>query len=295
MRKFESVGQYHDVWGWLLLSAPDRFRSFGPEPVDQAQALRAAFDDLRSGFRFARQKLKDERLERICLELIEMSFEAYSTGDTKKGAHILQECDGMIWPGRKLRVKHAVEAERRAFGSNVLYANVRVSPYPYEGTSADLGSDQAALLDLAKRHSKSYQAARRDFKYFAWILGNDGVIRRVSPDPKEDTHPVLPPIQRSWRAMYNRLKELGALSHIRACVLVEIIGPLGGGIVTYDCEQSGRPRVSARQLFKPTDNGSFHYEVMKFHLEDPQFFGEPMAQVQQDAPTDRPPAEGKKT
>jgi hypothetical protein len=27
MRKFERVGDYHALWGWLVLSAPDKFES----------------------------------------------------------------------------------------------------------------------------------------------------------------------------------------------------------------------------------------------------------------------------
>jgi len=42
---FESIGQYHAHWAWLLLSAPDQFRSYKkfPEVVDQAQALKDGF------------------------------------------------------------------------------------------------------------------------------------------------------------------------------------------------------------------------------------------------------------
>jgi hypothetical protein len=99
MRTIESVGQYHDLWSWVILNAPDDFRGFNEEPVDQKQALREAFDDLRAGFRFARQKIKNERLARIAQELIEMSYDAYSIGDMKTGAHILQECAGLYGQG----------------------------------------------------------------------------------------------------------------------------------------------------------------------------------------------------
>lgn len=269
----ETLGQYHDVWASVLLSAPDRFRNIQSPTLallaDQKKALDEAFRRLRSGFHFAQKRLKDPRLARIAQELIEMSFETYSTGDSKSAAHMLTECEGMIWPGRRMRAKHAVEAERRAFGENVTYANVRISPYPYEGMFADLGEDQVALLKLAERYCRSYQEARRDFKYFSWVIDNDGLVKRTSSEPKEDQHTILQPVQRSWG--FKRLKELAQSGRIRACVLMEISAPLGDGIVTYNLEQRGHPRVSARQMFERA-SGSVRYKNMRFHLEDPKFF-----------------------
>ena len=99
MRKYETLGRWHDSWASLVLSAPDRFREIRSNAlfINQKKALRDAFDDIRANFDFARRKLKDERLIRIAEELIEMSLEAYLAGDSKKGAHALQECEGMIW------------------------------------------------------------------------------------------------------------------------------------------------------------------------------------------------------
>lgn len=274
MREFQSLGDWHDFWSTILLSAPDRFRSlFGVLLPDQEQALREAFVKLRSGFPFAEKKLKDERLSKIAQELIEMSFEAYCQGDGKTGAHTLQECEGLIWPGGRVRPKYAVEAERRAFGENVIYAGVVISPYPYEGDSTDLGPDQAVLLKLAEEYCHAYQRELRDFRFFSWVMDNEGVVWRTSKDPKEDSHPILQPVQKSWG--HKRLKELGQSGQIRACVLMEIVGPQGTlGIVTYDLEERGRPRVSARQSFSRTDfsDREFRYERTRYHLEDPQFF-----------------------
>ncbi len=273
--KPQTLGQYHDSWT-MVLSAPDRFFDVRTMSLasDQKQAMRDAFNELRDGFHFVEKKLKNERLATIAREMIEMSFEAYSNGDSKKGAHTIQECEGLIWPKHRLRVKYAVEAERRVFGSNVTFADVIISPFPYEGTSADLGEDQAQLLELAKLYSRSYQLSGKEFKSFSWVIDHGGEIRRTSAQPQEDTHPTLGPLQRSWG--YKRLKELGENAEIRACVLVEIVGPLGDGVVTYDLEQNSRPRVSARQLFKRVA-GKIVYEEMRYHLQDPQFFPDPPA------------------
>lgn len=100
MRNFETLGQYHDHLASVVLSAPDRFYDvrLGDLAADQQQALAKAFDRIRSGFHFIQKKLKDERLERICQEMIEMSFDAYSHGNTKLGSHVLQEFRGLVWP-----------------------------------------------------------------------------------------------------------------------------------------------------------------------------------------------------
>jgi hypothetical protein len=272
--KSETLGQYHDHWAWLILSAPDRFRDVRTFKLldDQQAALREAFDELRSGFHFVERKLKDERLTRVAAELIEMSLEAYLAGDVKTGAHTLGECEGLIWPSQARTPKYAIAAERRAFGENVLYAGQVASPYPYEGTAADLGADQAKLLALAMDWSRSHQEQGRDFKYFSWVVDLDGAVRRTSVEPKEDRHPVLQPAQRSWG--FRRLKELGEAGQIRACVLMEIMVPQSDGLVSFDLEERGRPRVSARQLFKQRDPG-IEYEPMRYHIEEPQFFAVP--------------------
>lgn len=272
MRTFETLGEYHDYWSLVLLSAPDNFRDvkLGLAPAaDQQQALASAFGHLRSGFHFVHKKLKNERLARVIEELIEMSSAAYAAGDSKSGAHLLQEAEGLIWPSRRAGIKHAVEAERRAFGENVLYRDVVVSPYPYEGSSSDLSPEQMELLHLAERWCRTYQAQQRDFKYFSWVLDSAGAVRRTSSEPKEDHHAILPPAQRLLG--HKRLRELGHTGAIQACVLMEIVGPLGSGIVNYELEQRGRPRLSARQIFN-RGAGGITYEPMRFHLEDPQFF-----------------------
>ncbi len=122
---------------------------------------------------------------------------------------------------------------------------------------------------MAERWSKAYQAHRREFKCFSWVTTPDGAIWRTSIEPKDDEHPALKPLQKAWG--FKRLKELGHSGQIRSCVLMEIVGPLGDGLVCYDLEERGRPRVSARQLFK-REAGAIQYDQMRFHLEDSQFF-----------------------
>ncbi|MCG8057841.1 MAG: hypothetical protein JAY94_19340 [Candidatus Thiodiazotropha endolucinida] len=272
MRKFESLGQYHDFWALVLLSAPDEFRGVNLEILDQAKELDKAFADLRGNFYLTKKNLKDERIFRIAEELLEMSYEAYINGDVKTGAHTLQECEGLIWKSLAQKTKYAVEAEIRAFGENITYANVVVSKYPYEGTQKDLGDDQATLLSIAKKYYELYLSMWRQFSFFAWVIEVDGTTKRISVDPKEDETPILGRGLKSLNACKKRLKELTTSGQIRACVLMEITAPQGDGIVRFDLEQLGLPRVSARQLFKLKKGPSHEFGTMKFHLEDPSFF-----------------------
>jgi hypothetical protein len=271
--KPESLGQYHDIWAKIVLSAPDKFRGVNSELLDQKAALRDEFARLREGFRFARPKLKAPRMERIAEELIEMSYEAYATGDSKTGAHALQECEGLIWSGRRSKPKYVVEAERRAFGDNLVYAGIKVSPYPYEGSSADVMPDQAALLALAEKSVRSYLAARRDFKFFAMLMDGDHAVRKITRDP-DDVALTFTPLQKSYRATYYRLKELAGVGAVRACIMVQVVGPLGSGITCFDIEQPDAPRVSARQMFKLRDDATRDFAPMRFHLEDREWFPE---------------------
>ncbi|GAD47633.1 hypothetical protein NT2_01_04040 [Caenibius tardaugens NBRC 16725] len=262
----ETLAQYHDLWASLILRAPDSFHNVADMTpmADQKAALVKEFERLLAGFHFAIRKIKDEHVSHIAKELITMSFESYIAGDKKAGAHMLQEARGLVWPRHQLRIKYGVEAERRAFGKNLLYANVLVSPYPYEGTVADLGPDQTILLEIAVHWFKSYNELFRDFKYFSWVIDAENVVRRTSIEPKDDDHPLLKPLQKSWG--YKRLKELGRAGDIQACVLVQYMP----GLVIFDLEQRGKPRVSARQLFSGFGRET-EYGQIRFHLEDPEF------------------------
>ena len=125
-------------------------------------------------------------------------------------------------------------------------------------------------MALAEHWFKFYSAQLRDFRYFSWVMDTDGVIRRTSTEPKEDDHPILKPLQKSWG--YKRLKELGQAGSIRACVLMQRMP----GLVTFDLEQRGKPRVSARQLSKGFGR-EIEYGQFRYHLEDPEFITDDQA------------------
>jgi hypothetical protein len=273
IREFQSLGEWHDALVHLRFSAPDKFLFSGTHQLasDQKEALSAAFEQLKSNFRFVRKKVKDDRVMGVIEELLAMSIEAFKDGDERRADLILAEVEGMIWPSHKRPVKHAPEAERRAFGELKLFAGVRVSPYPLDGNAADLGSDQVTLLNLAYRYTRAYQRSQRSFRAFAWVIDNTGAILRTSAEPKEDDHPILQPVQRSYG--YKRLRDLGRSNEIRACVLVE--GTLLGeaAAICYNLEQRGHPRVWAAQGYSRVD-GKLIYEAMRFTLQDSDIFSE---------------------
>lgn len=277
MRKLESLGQYHDLLIATFLSAPDHFSQTRKVPVDQRTYFLEAFDDLRSGFHFVQSKTKDPRLSGILREMIEMAFEAYEAGDKKLGAHTLQEFGGLIWKSMFIRIKHAVEAERRAFGSVELYKDVRITPYPYEGSASDLRWDQRRLLAVAEQQSREFLRQGREFKPFCWVCNNQGSIFRMTAEPRSDLHEVLRPLQKSWKGTLSRLKELANAKEIRASVIAQYIGLLTNphsGSFHYRLEERGAPYIAAIQRFKPTGGGLFEFSSMRFHLNDALIFSE---------------------
>ena len=275
MRKFERVGDYHALWGRLVLSAPDKFDSFDGKPVNQDKSLREAFSDLRNGFHFVRQRVKDERLLRILEEMLDISLEAYLAGDVKRGAHALQECEALIWASKTwLKPKCVVEAELRAFGELELFKDVRVSIYPYEGTRDDLSPSQGRLLDHAYAQCVKYTNDGHDFNWFSWVIDNDDNIRRLSIEPKNDQSAQFAPLQKSRRAANSRLQDLAIEGRIKSSVFVSALFPLAGGLLTFSLEDKGRARIEVIQGLKLNDQGVREFSPMRYHLNDPLIFAE---------------------
>jgi len=263
--RFETLGQWHDFWASLLLSAPDNFREYDTQQnkfvcvANQSDALTAGFDTLRSGLYFAEHKVKDDGLMRIIRELIEMSFEAYCAGEGKIGAHTLQECEGMIWTERQFPPKYAVEAERRAFGEVKRYAGVRISPYPFEGTRNDLGSVQRVLLDMAEKRCRQFFMENKVFKYFAYVQQNDSVIAEV----------VAP----SRKKLLQSLTERAARQDIEGAVVAELVVSAVSGLIVFNLHEPGHPTVKA---ISKTNNWT--YNDLRFHLNDPTIFPDDVRQ-----------------
>lgn len=252
MRLFETLGHYHDHLRHIMFSAPDGFPEYDWDPRRMTQRKRfdEAYERLLAGSGLAEKRLKDGRQVGIWRELLKMAHEAYLAGDRKRGAHILQEAEGLVWTSQAVRPKHAVEAERRAFGDLLLYRDVVLSPYPCEGTEADLGEVQRQLWRHAvaevERLSDGLEPLVR-----SWTMACDGTVRVVTG--------------RSRKAMLQTVRDGAADGSFVGWARAELLP--GGGLLCVDVEQAGRARVSVRALTQ--QDGSV---VTRFHLEDPDLF-----------------------
>lgn len=249
-RDFESLGQYHDHWSSIVIYAPDEFCDLDGRPVNQDNALDEAFDVLKHGFVFVERKIKAPRQLRILRELIDMSYEAYQAGDAKTGAHALQECEGLIWPSRKSKLKYVVEAERRAFGTVESYTHVKCSPYPLEGNEADLTACEITLYTEATDRCKNFFAQKVDFKPFVLTLDTAGVARQMK--------------QQSWKKTKEELLSLVAKGDSLGFVRSQVVVSGMSGILIHDIETIGRPQVSVRALVR-----DYVCESPRFHLDEP--------------------------
>ncbi|KJJ99194.1 hypothetical protein UB44_13720 [Burkholderiaceae bacterium 26] len=251
IRTFESLGQYHDSWATIILCAPDRFPEYDWDTParGQAQRLEEAFASLEAGCHFAEKKLKTPRLIGVFHELLKMSHEAYLAGDGKRGAHVLQEAEGLVWRSRASRLKHVVEAERRAFGDVVLFKEVVVSPYPYEGSETDLGEIQRKLW----LHASAQMDAMSTDEVSAtqtWVVDADGVIRMIKG--------------RSRKAILHDVSEGARQARLQGYATASLIGR---ELLCVDVEEHGKPRVSVRRLTRPGED-----PVPRFHLDEPEIF-----------------------
>jgi hypothetical protein len=250
LTSFESLGQYHDFWATVVLCAPDNFRSVDGSPVNQQTELRSSFETLKKWFPLAERKFKDPRLIGVLRELLVMAEEAYVAGEEKRGAHILQECEGLIWPSRAGDLKYVVEAEERAFGGLELFRDVFVSPYPYEGSITDLGERQRTLFSLSSADCDSMFRLQEDFKWHLWILATDGTTRREKP--------------KSWRKAEEMIKAGFASGTIGAYCKAELSFGGFGGLLTYTLEEPSKPRVRAIGIMR-----NWKHDPLRFHLENP--------------------------
>ncbi len=100
MAKIKQLSDLDDRIGFTVLSAPDRFPMVGSFGNDQKKNLLTAFDILYEGIPFVEQKIKDpEQLEHL-KKLLRDALAAYQKGENKKGAHLLQDFQSIVFPNR---------------------------------------------------------------------------------------------------------------------------------------------------------------------------------------------------
>lgn len=85
----------------IVLTAPDRFPLIGPFGPDQKKNLLIAFDELqRDGLPLVEKKIKDPAALEQLRNLLRDALAAYQQGDRKKGAHLLQDFQNIVFPNR---------------------------------------------------------------------------------------------------------------------------------------------------------------------------------------------------
>src|SRR4051812_42011470 len=108
-----ALARYHDLLAYVLISAPEGFAKEDYLQPDEQMTLDKAFAQLGSELSAVQSRIKDQHSMLVLRELLAMSHEAYRQGQDVRGAHILQEFEGIIWPKYKHPEEFTLEAERR--------------------------------------------------------------------------------------------------------------------------------------------------------------------------------------
>jgi hypothetical protein len=107
------VAEYHDFLVYVFLHAPDEFPAEDYLQPAEQMTLQKAFARLVGDLPAISSRVKDPNRMLILRELLAMSQEAYLQGNLVRGAHVLQEFEGLVWPKHKQPPKFFAEAELR--------------------------------------------------------------------------------------------------------------------------------------------------------------------------------------
>ncbi len=108
-----AIRDYHDFLSYVIVSAPNRFPVEDYLSPEEQMHLEKAFAQLTREFDSVDLRVKDGQARRLLRELLQMALEAYQSGHDIRGAQILQEFEGLVWPKHRLRERFAPEAARR--------------------------------------------------------------------------------------------------------------------------------------------------------------------------------------
>lgn len=98
--KIRRLSEFNDALGFLVLAAPDNFPQRGSFGSDQKKNLLLKFQELEDGFHFVEEKITDPAVLAHLRQLMKDSLTAYQQGDKKKGAHLLQDIQDIVFPNR---------------------------------------------------------------------------------------------------------------------------------------------------------------------------------------------------
>jgi hypothetical protein len=99
MRYIRSTHGLRDFIATVVVGAPDRFRHRDHRAPEDQLNLDRAFEELRLGLEFVAQREADPGFHDRLGEVLAASLAAYRAGDRKRGAHLLQDFQNMIFGG----------------------------------------------------------------------------------------------------------------------------------------------------------------------------------------------------
>ena len=98
--KIERLSDLRARISWIVLSAPDQFPVSGSFGKDQGKNLLTAFDILNEGFPLVEKKIKEPAQLEQLRQMLKDALAAYQRGEKKKGAHLLQDFQSIVFPNR---------------------------------------------------------------------------------------------------------------------------------------------------------------------------------------------------
>ena len=107
-----TASRYRDFLAKVFIKAPDRLEVDFLEPEDQL-TVDLALNILKDKLPLVKSRVKSDERMAVLYEMLCIAHEAYSEGNTIKGAHTLQELEGLIWPSAAREVEYELEAKQR--------------------------------------------------------------------------------------------------------------------------------------------------------------------------------------
>lgn len=93
----QDIDSLYDFIGYVVVHAPDRFPVEDYLAPEEQMTLQKAFDELRHGLSLIDPEIADKDKSRRLSSLLEESLAAYRSGEMVKGAHLLQDLEGLIF------------------------------------------------------------------------------------------------------------------------------------------------------------------------------------------------------
>lgn len=93
----KDIDSLFDFIGYVVLYAPDRFPVEDYLAPGEQMTLAMAFDELRHGLSLVDPEVANEDKLRKLTSMLDESLAAYRSGDDVKGAHLLQDFEGLIF------------------------------------------------------------------------------------------------------------------------------------------------------------------------------------------------------